>query len=96
MLQAEVQMLYNCSSCLQAHVVQHDRCTGVALQQAGCSQEQPEETLSAAVCPVDCCRAESRNSESSFLTGFVMGGVVFGALGFLLAPQVGAVSGCST
>jgi hypothetical protein len=35
-----------------------------------------------------CCRAESRGSESSFLSGFVMGGVVFGALGFLLAPQV--------
>lgn len=35
------------------------------------------------------CRAEGRSSDSSFLAGFVMGGVVFGALGFLLAPQVG-------
>jgi hypothetical protein len=34
------------------------------------------------------CRAE-RGSDSNFLAGFVVGGVVFGALGFLLAPQVG-------
>jgi hypothetical protein len=40
------------------------------------------------------CRAESRNSDSSFLAGFVMGGVVFGALGFLLAPQV-CCTGCT-
>lgn len=32
-------------------------------------------------------RAESRNSDG-FLTGFVVGGVVFGALGFLFAPQI--------
>ena len=33
------------------------------------------------------CRAE-RSRSSAFLSGFVMGGVVFGALGFLFAPQV--------
>eukprot|EP00878_Enallax_costatus_P002995 GHUV01003191.1.p1 GENE.GHUV01003191.1~~GHUV01003191.1.p1 ORF type:complete len:141 (+),score=44.49 GHUV01003191.1:92-514(+) len=32
-------------------------------------------------------RAE-RSSDSNFLAGFVVGGVVFGALGFLLAPQI--------
>eukprot|EP00879_Flechtneria_rotunda_P000995 GHRR01001129.1.p2 GENE.GHRR01001129.1~~GHRR01001129.1.p2 ORF type:complete len:145 (+),score=44.97 GHRR01001129.1:120-554(+) len=32
-------------------------------------------------------RAESRG-DSNFLAGFVVGGVVFGALGFLLAPQI--------
>ncbi|KAI8475517.1 MAG: hypothetical protein J3K34DRAFT_464813 [Monoraphidium minutum] len=32
-------------------------------------------------------RAE-RGSDSSFLSGFVMGGVVFGTLGFLFAPQI--------
>jgi hypothetical protein len=34
------------------------------------------------------CRAEGRDSDSSFMTGFVLGGVVFGMLGFLFAPQV--------
>jgi len=33
-------------------------------------------------------RADSRGSDSSFLAGFVVGGVVFGALGFLFAPQI--------
>ncbi|PNW82306.1 hypothetical protein CHLRE_06g278195v5 [Chlamydomonas reinhardtii] len=32
-------------------------------------------------------RAESRNSDS-FVAGVVVGGVVFGALGFLFAPQI--------
>jgi hypothetical protein len=45
-------------------------------------------------CCCCCCRAESRGSDSSFLAGFVMGGVVFGALGFLLAPQVGGCGAC--
>lgn len=33
-------------------------------------------------------RAEGRSSGDSFVTGFLVGGVVFGALGFLLAPQI--------
>lgn len=33
-------------------------------------------------------RAESGRNNDSFVTGFVVGGVVFGALGFLFAPQI--------
>jgi hypothetical protein len=33
-------------------------------------------------------RADDRGSDG-FVTGFVLGGAIFGALGFLLAPQVG-------
>lgn len=33
-------------------------------------------------------RADSRNSDSSFFAGFMVGGVVFGALGFIFAPQI--------
>mmetsp|Transcript_16459 Transcript_16459/g.35579 ORF Transcript_16459/g.35579 Transcript_16459/m.35579 type:complete len:146 (-) Transcript_16459:698-1135(-) len=33
-------------------------------------------------------RAEGRSNGDSFLAGFVVGGVVFGALGFLFAPQL--------
>jgi gas vesicle protein len=33
-------------------------------------------------------RRAERSSDSNFLAGFVVGGVVFGALGFLLAPQI--------
>eukprot|EP00775_Hariotina_reticulata_P002886 gene2886-3176_t len=32
--------------------------------------------------------ASSRSSDSNFVAGFVTGGVVFGVLGFLLAPQI--------
>ena len=40
------------------------------------------------------CRAE-RSRSSAFLSGFVVGGVVFGALGFLFAPQAQADSGAA-
>ncbi|KAJ9522806.1 hypothetical protein QJQ45_019784 [Haematococcus lacustris] len=32
--------------------------------------------------------SDNRNGDSSFLTGFVVGGVLFGTLGFLFAPQI--------
>ena len=34
------------------------------------------------------CRAEARSSGGGFFAGFVVGGALFGALGFLFAPQV--------
>jgi hypothetical protein len=37
-------------------------------------------------------RRAERSSDGGFTAGFVMGGVVFGALGFLFAPQVRALS----
>lgn len=36
------------------------------------------------------CRAERNGSGSGFVTGFVVGGAIFGALGFLFAPQISA------
>ena len=38
--------------------------------------------------PLFVLRRAERSSDSNFLAGFVVGGVVFGALGFLLAPQI--------
>ena len=35
------------------------------------------------------CRAE-RDSSGGFVAGFVVGGAIFGALGFLFAPQISA------
>lgn len=35
------------------------------------------------------CRAE-RDNGGGFVTGFVVGGAIFGALGFLFAPQISA------
>ncbi len=35
-------------------------------------------------------RAESRSSGGGFLAGFLLGGTVFGVLGFLFAPQISA------
>ena len=35
------------------------------------------------------CRAE-RDNGGGFMTGFVVGGAIFGALGFLFAPQISA------
>ncbi|BDA46201.1 hypothetical protein COCOBI_08-2930 [Coccomyxa sp. Obi] len=35
-------------------------------------------------------RAERNGSGGGFLTGFVVGGAIFGALGFLFAPQISA------
>ncbi|KAF5839311.1 hypothetical protein DUNSADRAFT_1088 [Dunaliella salina] len=32
--------------------------------------------------------SESKSGDTNFLAGFVVGGVVFGALGFLFAPQI--------
>lgn len=48
-------------------------------------------TLVAAACELLCCRAE--RSGGSFWSGFVVGGVVCGALGFIFAPQVNRVVG---
>ena len=39
--------------------------------------------------PPNGCRAE-RDNGGSFVTGFVVGGAIFGALGFLFAPQISA------
>lgn len=36
------------------------------------------------------CRAERNGNGGGFLTGFVVGGAIFGALGFLFAPQISA------
>ena len=38
----------------------------------------------------DARRAERNGSSGGFLTGFVVGGAIFGALGFLFAPQISA------
>ncbi len=35
-------------------------------------------------------RAESRGGGGGFLAGFLLGGTLFGALGFLFAPQISA------
>lgn len=35
-------------------------------------------------------RAERNGNGGGFLTGFVVGGAIFGALGFLFAPQISA------
>lgn len=39
--------------------------------------------------PPNGCRAE-RDNGGGFVTGFVVGGAIFGALGFLFAPQISA------
>ncbi|WIA39534.1 hypothetical protein OEZ86_005623 [Tetradesmus obliquus] len=60
---------------------------------------RPSSSSQVLLAPIRCqpCRASrrrtvaaraERGSDSNFLAGFVVGGVVFGALGFLLAPQI--------
>ena len=39
---------------------------------------------------IPCRRAERNGSGGGFLTGFVVGGAIFGALGFIFAPQISA------
>eukprot|EP00891_Asterochloris_glomerata_P000288 jgi/Astpho2/288/Aster-02177 len=46
---------------------------------AGCQQRQ------------QCIRASSDRNGAGFTSGFVVGGVLFGALGFLFAPQISRV-----
>lgn len=36
------------------------------------------------------CRAQRDRDGGGFVTGFVVGGAIFGALGFLFAPQISA------
>ena len=46
-----------------------------------------------AFCPCShhvACRAQRERDGSGFVTGFVVGGAIFGALGFLFAPQISA------
>ncbi len=44
---------------------------------------------------IPCCRAESSRG-GGFASGFIVGGALFGTLGFLFAPQVSSSSGTYT
>ncbi|EIE24112.1 hypothetical protein COCSUDRAFT_65747 [Coccomyxa subellipsoidea C-169] len=59
------------------------RCTTATLRQ----QQRPSRMQRQRIVAV---RAERNGNGGGFITGFVVGGAIFGALGFLFAPQISA------